>query len=358
MNILILTTHLNPGGISRYVLSLAKGLHTGHNIYLASSGGSWESEFRSYQVRIKRLPLNTKSILSPKILISFLSLISFVKQNKIEVIHANTRVTQMVAFLIYKTLGISYLSSFHGFYKPHLMRKLIKLQGVRSIAVSRAVKQDLVDNLKFNPEIIDVVYNGIDRNAFSIKKRRRRQEYGFNRDCLVLGILGRISQEKGHRLALDAFLKLTNEYPHLYLLFCGQGKLKPHLESVVRRYNLSAKVKFLDLDANHFLDLLDILIVPSSKEGFGYSAVEGFLKGVPVLGFNTGGLAEIIKDGENGFLFYRYNSSSLAVKLKEIIDNPELREKIMQQALVSVNDFSYKKMAAETLKSYRRAIGV
>ena len=95
MNILIITTHLNIGGISRYVINLAKGLARGSDtVFVASSGGQWQKELSIDNITHLKIPINTKSILSFKVLKSFFILSEFLKEQKIDIIHANTRVTQ------------------------------------------------------------------------------------------------------------------------------------------------------------------------------------------------------------------------------------------------------------------------
>ena len=126
MNILILTTHLNPGGISRYVVNLAKGLGSTHRVWVASSGGPWRKKCIFPGVSIYSIPIRTKSLLSIKIIFSLIKLLPFVVRHKIDIICANTRVTQFLSYLLYRCTGIPYVSVFHGFYKPRWERKIMK----------------------------------------------------------------------------------------------------------------------------------------------------------------------------------------------------------------------------------------
>jgi len=84
MNILYLTNHLNIGGISSYVLSLAKGFKKrGHNVYIASSGGELLPRFIQEKIIYLPIPIKTKSELSPKIMISMFKLSGMIKEKKI-----------------------------------------------------------------------------------------------------------------------------------------------------------------------------------------------------------------------------------------------------------------------------------
>ena len=141
MNVLLLCTHLNPGGLSRYIVNLSSGLKKeGCNVFVANSGGSWQEKLEKSNVSFVRIPINTKFILSLKVFRSFFKLIPVVKSQKIDILHANTRVTQVLAFFLSALCRIPYISTFHGFYRVHLVRKLFKFEGRQTISVSNAVK--------------------------------------------------------------------------------------------------------------------------------------------------------------------------------------------------------------------------
>ncbi|MEM7816942.1 MAG: glycosyltransferase family 4 protein [Candidatus Aenigmatarchaeota archaeon] len=358
MNILILTTHLNPGGISRYVLNLAKGLkNRGSNVWVANCGGEWVLKLKELGIGYKFIYINTKSIVSFKILISFFMLLSLVLNKKIQLIHANTRVTQFLGFLIYKFLKIPYVSTFHGFYRASFFRRHFKFCGLRTIAISKAVKEHLIRDLKIKEENIRVIYNGTDIEDFLIKKRSK-EDFGFSQKDFIIGILGRISQEKGHFLAVEAFSLLVKEYKNIFLLINGRGKLERKLKLFIESLGLTDRVKFIQhLESREFLDILDLLIVASKKEGFGFTIIEAFIKNVAVIGYNTGGIREIIKDRENGLLFYEYNSLSLKRAIEELILDKALYEKIVEKAKLNVDYFSLERMVNETLLVYNEILG-
>jgi glycosyltransferase involved in cell wall biosynthesis len=356
MNALILCTHLNAGGISRYVLNLAKGLKAnGHNVYVASSGGEWLYKLKEVGIQHKYIIIRTKSICSPKIVLSFFILLPFMLKNKIQIVHGNTRVTQFLAFLLYKASGIPYVSSFHGFHRSTCFRKLYKFSGLRTIAVSEAVRKHLSEDLRIESDKIRVVYNGVDRDEFAFR-RKSKIDYGFKEGDFLIGILGRISSEKGHFLAAEAFKLLVFEYENIYLLISGRGRLEREIKLFFRLVGIENKVRFLDLEAKDFLDIPDLLIVPSKKEGFGYAVIEAFLKGIPVIGFNVGGIAEIIKDRENGILFYKYDGLALQQAIEEIMLNKILRQKLVEKAKKDANFFSLERMALDTEKVYKEIL--
>ena len=345
MNVLLLTTHLNPGGISRYILNLASGLkEANHKVIVVSSGGQWVQKLSSNNILHQLIPIKTKSFLSPKVFRCAKKLSKLVRDEKIDIIHCNTRVTQSVGALLSRKTKIAYVSSFHGFYKPSILRRVFPFSGKRAIAISEAVKKHMVKDLKIKPDYIDIVPNGFDIKKFSTRSKNKL-DYGFSSDDFVIGMLGRISQEKGHFLAVKALKLLAKRYPNAKLAISGEGKLKNQLKEFIAESQMQERIVFLDVDPNDFLDTLDVLIMPSKKEGFGYAIVEAFAKGVAVIGYNVGGIAEIIRDRCNGILFYNYDPLSLKNTIEELLVNPQLRKQFSQIAKNDVWQYTIKNMA-------------
>lgn len=353
MKILILTTHLNPGGLSRYVINLSTALKKqNHRVWVACAGGDWVPRLTRNGVNYKRIPIMTKSICSPRIFFSFLSLYRIIKREEFELVHCNTRVTQLLGFFIHRAFKIPYISAYHGFYRQSIFRRWFKLSGVISIAVSKAVGEHLVKDLDIERKRIRVIYNGINNDEF-LNRETDRNQWGFKDKDYLIGILGRISQEKGHFLAVDAFAEFAERRRNVYLLVSGRGKLENELRNYVRQKNLEDRVKFIGCRPNQFLDIIDLLLVPSRKEGFGYSILEAFAKEVPVIGYNTGGIAEIIRNRSNGILFDDYNSSDLSYAIEDIAFNVNLCRRITRQAKEDVLYFSSWRMATDTEKVYK-----
>jgi len=347
MKALILTTHLNYGGISRYVVNLAKGLKLkGHRVWVGSSGGIWQERLKKEGIDHLYLPINTKSFLSIKVFFSLFFLVPFLLRNSIDVVIANTRVTQFLAYLVMRFFEIKYISVFHGTYKKNWLRRTFKFEGVRTIAVSEAVKEHLIKDLLIKEKKIRVIYNGIDIQEFA-KKRFSKKDFGLS-SFLTLGVLGRISQEKGHFLVVSSFKELTENYGNIFLLICGEGRLRKRLEEFIEKIGVKERVKFFSLEGRDFLDIVDILVVASSKEGLGMVILEAFAKGVAVVAYPCGGIKEIIKDKVTGFFFHPYSAFSLTEKIEELIKNKDLRERIVEEAKKEVFRFSLEGMTQKT----------
>ena len=357
MRILLISTHLNAGGISRYILTLAKGLKkNGHEVWVSCAPhGEWLTRLEEEGISYITIPIKTKSILSIKILISFFILAKFIKKEKIDIIHSNSRVTQFLGFLLYKFTHVAYVTTFHGFYRKSHARKTLKFEGLRTIAISQNVKTHLSQDLNIPEEKIRVVYNGVCREEFSLRKKTKT-DYGFKENDFVIGILGRFSEEKGHFLAIEAFKLLSDKHSNVYLAISGKGRLKEELKTFIRLTDIENRTKFFDMEAKDFLDIPDILIVPSRREGFGYVIIEALLKEVPVIAFNGGAISEIIKNEKNGLLFNKYEGFCLKQAIEQLMSDRPLRERIVKKAKEDAQIFSMENMALNTEKVYKEVL--
>jgi glycosyltransferase involved in cell wall biosynthesis len=361
MKILLIHSHLNAGGITRYVLHLASELkRRGHQVWVASSGGEWEAKFKNNGIEIVKIPLKTKSIASPKILQSFFAVKRFLKTQKIDVIHAHNRVSQFLAFLVWVFMKIPYVSTFHGFYRPLFLRKLLKCEGVKTIAITQATADHIQDDLGVSADKVRVVYNGTTLKDFEVPRSpdKLKLKYGIE-GSPVIGVMARLKPEKNHRLAIAAFSSLIRDYPNAVLLLPGEGSLKPELKEMVVKRGLEKSVRFLGtVEPVDIYTIMDIFLHPASSEGFGLAIIEAQTIGVPVIASNIGGIKEIIIDEVTGLLLKDcHDDKELYEKIKRLLNDPELCQRMVTKAKQRVHDiFSISKMTDGTLKVYQEVL--
>jgi glycosyltransferase involved in cell wall biosynthesis len=360
MRVLILTNHLNPGGITRYVFNLSEGLvRQGHRVTVASSGGSWQGRLSEAGARCLRMPLDAKSMISPKLLISLFSLARYLANHPVDVVHANTRTSQFVAHLLWKFRKVPYVSTFHGFYRPHSLRRRLKCEGLRSIAISHHVSSFMTRDLGIDPGRVRVVHHGVDPAEFRIEEdaASRRRRYGIQ-GTPVVGMVSRFAAEKNHRVMLEAFRLLLQDYPEACLVLLGEGRLREFYESRAVEMGIRNRVAFLkDVPASQIFSCFDIFVQPSLEEGFGIAALESFFWGVPVIASSVGGLAEIVEDGRTGLILKDpRDEKELYAHLARLAADRALAERLSAAARrVAAEKFTLERMLRETLKVYAEA---
>ena len=153
MKVLLLSTHLNIGGIGCYIVNLARYLkRRGHEVFVSTSGGDMVDELLKEGIAHIKINLKTKSELSPKLLWALPRLLSLVRDKDIQIIHAHTRVAQVLAYLLSRMLRVPYVTTCHGFFKLRIGRKIFKCWGDKTIAISEAVKRHLISDFNIPSE--------------------------------------------------------------------------------------------------------------------------------------------------------------------------------------------------------------
>lgn len=366
MKILHLTTHLNRGGISKYIYSVGNDfVKKGHEIYVCSSGGEMDEEFRIAGIRQKTLPIKTKSELSPNLYWILPSLIRWIRAQKIDVIHAHTRVTQVMADWIWRLTGIPYVTTAHGFYKRRLGRRLFPAWGLRTIAISEAVGADLHETHHLTTNQIRVIYNGLDllelTNSFSkYDPRNVLKEYGFFEHDYVMGIVARLVPDKGHEYLIRALKSLETDFPNLKLLIVGDGKHRDYLEDLSNKQGLTNRIHFTGnlKDVAKPLAAIDLFVLPAVwREGFGLSIVEAMACQKPVIVTNIWALNTLIQDRVNGIMVEPRDTEHLARAIRQFITDPALSKRIGMAGQETAHvRFSIGRMVQELEKVYEEVL--
>lgn len=363
MNILYLTNHLNVGGISSYLLNLTQGLKKeGHSIYIASSGGELEEEFRHGGINLSNIPLKTKCEISPKVFLSFLKLVPVIRQKQIDILHANTRVTSMLASLLSRFTKVPYVVTCHGFFKPKLARNILPLWGKLVIAISGSVQEHLVNDFGVNKNKIRLVYNGIDLDKLSVvessNKLERKKALGL-KDGPVVGIIARLSDVKGHKFLIEAISRVVRSINTIQLFIIGEGKEEQKLHTQVKNLGLESNVVFIrslkgSLKA---LSAIDIFAMPSLQEGLGLSIMEAMGFGLPIIASDVGGIRNLIKDDYDGRLVKPQDVEGLSNAIIELLQNKDKAETLAVNARNTISSkFSLQKMILETKEVYSECL--
>jgi glycosyltransferase involved in cell wall biosynthesis len=204
--------------------------------------------------------------------------------------------------------------------KNRLIFRLVQYKTKVFIASSEYVKKNLLD-LGIEENKIRVVLNGID--TFDPVKKIRS-------DKIRIGIVGQIIARKGHMDVVEALHRLGTEN-HLNEIECliygdGDQKYIQSLRDRIKHYQLDQHFIFKGYqeEKSSIYENLDLVIVPSHYEAFGFSAIEPAFFKIPVIVSRTGGLNEIVVEGKTGFFFDPGNFQDLLDQIKKFIHNRSL----------------------------------
>ncbi len=177
------------------------------------------------------------------------------------------------------------------------------------------------------PERVHRLHCSLDVAAFDAKKAeplvaRRPGE-------LLIGTAGRLTEQKGHRLLIQAAAILKDKLPPFRVLIAGTGELEAELKAQVRELGLESHVEFLGFvtKMRQFHDSLDIFALPSLWEGFCIAQMEAMCVGNPVVAFRVSSIPEVLVDGVTGLLS-EPGAEPLAANLLRLANDEPLRRRM------------------------------
>ncbi|MCX7765529.1 MAG: glycosyltransferase [Candidatus Sumerlaeia bacterium] len=224
------------------------------------------------------------------------------------------------------------------------------------IAVSSAVKQEIIQRLRIPAEKCFVIYNGIEIEQFQQAQPSPELRYslGIKEDDFVIIMVARLVEQKNHRLVIEAAPEIIQNVPRAKFLFVGDGKLRAELEALVQKKGLESRFIFAGQrdDVPHLLKLAAVAVLPSFKEGFSNTVIEAMAAGLPVIATNVGGNQEAILDGETGFIISPTDKIGLARVIIRLAQDRNLLLRLSQNATLHSQNFSINRMVSETENLY------
>lgn len=222
-------------------------------------------------------------------------------------------------------------------------------------ACSQRTKDDLQKFYGCDPRKISVIYNGVDPVRFSPANRKHREEirrkYGLADNAVVVLFVGEY-RRKGLATVIRA-LGLIND-PRVFLLAIGKGD-RAFYGSVAEKAGIADRVILADPEkqVERIFGAADLFAFPTFYEPFGMVITEAMASGLPVITSRTAGAAEVIDDGESGFIVERPgDAQEFSEKLAPLLRDEELRRHIGTNAVAAASPHDWKRVADETLRLY------
>ncbi len=197
------------------------------------------------------------------------------------------------------------------------------------IANTEATKKTILQNNNklFDKDKIKVIYNGINLsefdNSFSglIKKKQT--------DKIIIGNIGRLVPQKAQEHLIELAVILKKTLPNFVIKIGGTGKLENELKEKAKQLKVEKYIDFIGFVENpkQFLEQIDIFVLTSKWEGFGYVIVEAGACRKPVVAYNISSNPEIVSNNKTGFLVDFYDLKAMSEKIILLSENKELREK-------------------------------
>ncbi|GHU90319.1 hypothetical protein FACS1894202_09930 [Clostridia bacterium] len=327
------------GGAKTAVLSLLRGLAEAGNTratLVCFRDGPFADEARS-------LGIDTRVIHGNGVGGDVSALVSLVRAGKYDLLHSHGSRGNTMAAMTKMLTGLPTITTIHSDYKLDYLGSPLRglfygnvnrwaLRRLDNIVCVSDAMTDLMIGRGFRPSRTYTIYNGLDFNLElpTVSKRSILQSFGVNyrRGDVVVGCAARMDKVKDLGTLLTAIALAAANCPNLKLVFFGDGGQKASLEKLSIELKIRDRVTFAGWqpDPDRFFQALDINVLTSLHETFGYVLVEGSRAKLATVATNVGGVPSIIDHGVNGLMFEPRDAETLAEYLKTLYDDPELRK--------------------------------
>lgn len=354
----------------------------GYDVSAVTHPGSWLTHDTTILdgIFVKVLPFNPR--LSPWTdLTTFVQLVRYLRQEKFDIVHTHTIKPGLLGRLAARITGVPVVMyTVHGFYFYEGMSPLQKrlYKGIERLGASWSDlllsqnRQDMavaVQEQICPPEKIVFLGNGIDLNRFDRAKlpddcaATYRRALGLQPEEKVVGFVGRFERIKGIFDLLEAAARLKNDGVRARFLLIGASQpLKSTAvapEEVIRQYRLEAEVLLLGFreDITELLALMDLVVLPSYREGIPRILMESAAMGIPAVATAVVGNTEAVVDGVTGLLVPVRDPAALAAAIGSLLCDPA-RARAMGRAAHrhALDNFDERRFFWKTDREYRRLL--
>lgn len=224
------------------------------------------------------------------------------------------------------------------------------------IAVSKAVKRSMIAG-GTSPKQIVTIYNGIQPLAPISKEERRGilLSYGGDPEKKAVGIVARLEDVKDHNTFLLGAKELLDRRQDIQFYIVGDGSLRTTLEEKTKELHIEDGVIFTGFvkEVERLEAAFDLAVITSKAEALCLSIIESMSVGIPAVGTDSGGVAEVICHGANGYLVPVGEYIALAQRMEELLDDAPLYERMSVQAKAWVaTHFTAQKMTKKIEQLY------
>lgn len=295
---------------------------------------------------------------------SILKLGNLIKKHKIDLIHCNEFWTAPYAYWSTRGNPIPLISHVRLSMTPKKIRDYYLGRLTKIICVCKALVEEFSAWPDYKERVIPI-YNGIDLKAFDPEIKFEtdlRSEFSISPECLVIGLVGQISRRKGQDHLIRIAPELIKHNPNIRFLIVGSSREPEYVKEIHNMIdNLRLKDYFIFTgdreDMPRVYQAIDILVLPSQREGFGRVVAEAEAMEIPVVVSNAGGLVEVVVHGKTGFTFNLGSEREMLEHLIRLCDEPDLRVRLGKEGRKLVEShFSQEIMVRKITDVYKKVL--
>jgi glycosyltransferase involved in cell wall biosynthesis len=292
-----------------------------------------------------------------------------IRQHRIDILHSHNCYADVVALVARMMVPVKLVTTLYVWGDFGWKRNIIQWLNEQAVRRFDLVTVHCEDTLAqtlargFRPERVKLLISGFEADHHEMaaeERRERRRERGVSDKEVVLANIARFYPEKAHDSLLRSFREISARHPEARLWLFGVGPLEDDLRRLCTELGLDDRVTFLGFveDLPGILPLVDIQVHPSHMEGVALAVCSGMAAGLPIVASDVGGLREVLKHGETGFLVPPGDERGFTEAVVGLIEQPERARRLGQAARhFMLNDYSLERAVGEVQKTYLELMG-
>jgi len=244
---------------------------------------------------------------------------------------------------------------FYGHFGPLASRFFVLLERFMALITDRLIaltvgeRNDYLKSSVSRTEKIVTIHSGVEIDDYlsaRVNVEEKRESLGISTRGLVVGTVGWLLPIKGPMHLLNAMESVWQDYPETTPVFVGKGDLEEELRAKALQMGVSDRVKFLGWrdDIPELMQILDVFVLPSLNEGMGRVLAEAMAAGKPVIASHVGGIPDLVKPGQNGFLVEPGDVTGLSRAITRLLSDKKIRDEMGRKGREMCQDFSVEKM--------------
>lgn len=367
--ILYITSQVNPGGIRKYVLDMAKGARdAGNDITVASIPNKRFSDILKHEgITFREIQHFQSAFHFITDIQLFFSLYKLIRNEKPNVLHLNgSKIGALGAFAgklahVPKVIFTAHGWAFNELYPWWQKRLIIFISRFATLFQNKIICTSHFDKTSallhhVAPESkIIVIHNGIDIKQFYLPREDARKILRCEESSFIIGTIANFYKKKSLDTILLAAISAIHDKPESKFVLIGDGPERSSLENLIKKYHLQNQIVLVGSKENaaQYMKAFDVFVLPSKKESLPYVILEALAAKVPCIVSSVGGISEIIEHEKNGLLLKHVSPGTLWDAILYLTQHKKTARELQSAGFETVKtNFSLEHMIRETLVLY------
>ena len=321
-------------GLDKGVVSSSLLTSNSHLMKLASEHGIQSDFCPMPEIMIDGFSIKLQIV---RWLRAFFRIVSYIKQNDIQVLYCNGGSTSQVGHYAGKYCGIPVVVHLHSPYTRRYILLYRFHKASKVVFVSKSIENTIRGKQPFEGQC-EVIYNGVDTNRFqkaAVNDSSWRVKLEIPVSAVVFGQVSSLITRKGIDILLRAYQLALQKNPNLRLVLVGEGPDRAQFAQLADELEISKCVVWTGNQTDplpYYQHVFDVNVLASRSDAFPLSTLEAASCGLPSIGANVDGIPEGVIDGRTGLIFPGGDFASLAEKMLLLAADSSLRAKLGEEA--------------------------